>query len=41
MNFVLNIYRGEEIVDLVVDDLYVLRYKSIRGLVETGQINLI
>ncbi|XP_078161987.1 DNA replication protein-like protein isoform X2 [Carex rostrata] len=32
---------GEEIVDLVVDDLYVLRYKSIRGLVESGQINLI
>ncbi|KAJ3683234.1 hypothetical protein LUZ60_013461 [Juncus effusus] len=32
---------GDEIVDLVADDLYVLRYKSIKGLVENGQIDLI
>uniref|UniRef100_A0A0D3G341 DNA replication complex GINS protein SLD5 n=1 Tax=Oryza barthii TaxID=65489 RepID=A0A0D3G341_9ORYZ len=32
---------GEEVVDLVADDLYVLRYKSIKGLVESGQIDLI
>ncbi|KAG9452180.1 hypothetical protein H6P81_005084 [Aristolochia fimbriata] len=32
---------GEEIVDLVEDDLYVLRYKSIKALVETGQIDLV
>lgn len=32
---------GEEVVDLVADDLYVLRYKSIKGLVEAGRIDLI
>ncbi|XP_010914588.1 DNA replication complex GINS protein SLD5 isoform X2 [Elaeis guineensis] len=32
---------GDEIVDLVADDLYVLRYKSIRGLVESGRIDLV
>ncbi|XP_020113576.1 DNA replication complex GINS protein SLD5 [Ananas comosus] len=32
---------GDEIVDLVADDLYVLRYKSIKGLVESGQIDLV
>lgn len=32
---------GEEIVDLVADDLYVLRYKSIKPLVESSQIDLI
>ncbi|GJM94561.1 hypothetical protein PR202_ga11216 [Eleusine coracana subsp. coracana] len=32
---------GEEVVDLVADDLYVLRYKSIKGLVEGGRIDLI
>ncbi|KAK8954903.1 hypothetical protein KSP39_PZI002670 [Platanthera zijinensis] len=32
---------GEEIVDLVADDLYVLRYKSIRGLVDGGRIDLV
>ncbi|RWR82567.1 DNA replication complex GINS protein SLD5 [Cinnamomum micranthum f. kanehirae] len=32
---------GDEIVDLVADDLYVLRYKSIKGLVEGGQIDLV
>lgn len=32
---------GEEVVDLVADDLYVLRYKSIKGLVESGRIDLI
>jgi len=34
-------WRGEEVVDLVADDLYVLRYKSIKGLVEGGRIDLI
>ncbi|XP_008791696.2 DNA replication complex GINS protein SLD5 [Phoenix dactylifera] len=32
---------GDEIVDLVADDLYVLRYKSIKGLVEGGRIDLV
>lgn len=32
---------GDEIVDLVADDLYVLRYKSIKGLVESGRIDLV
>ncbi|KAM0948452.1 putative DNA replication complex GINS protein SLD5 [Dioscorea sansibarensis] len=32
---------GDEMVDLVADDLYVLRYKSIKGLVENGQIDLV
>jgi len=32
---------GEEVVDLVADDLYVLRYKSIKGLVESSRIDLI
>ncbi|XP_010259232.1 PREDICTED: DNA replication complex GINS protein SLD5 [Nelumbo nucifera] len=32
---------GDEIVDLVGDDLYVLRYKSIKALVERGQIDLV
>ncbi|WVZ96221.1 hypothetical protein U9M48_041888 [Paspalum notatum var. saurae] len=32
---------GEEVVDLVADDLYVLRYKSIKGLIESGRIDLI
>ncbi|XP_072974661.1 DNA replication complex GINS protein SLD5 isoform X2 [Typha angustifolia] len=32
---------GGEILDLVADDLYVLRYKSIKGLVESGQIDLV
>ncbi|RWV82749.1 hypothetical protein BHE74_00052387 [Ensete ventricosum] len=32
---------GDEIVDLVADDLYVIRYKSIKGLVEAGQIDLV
>ncbi|OVA16749.1 GINS complex [Macleaya cordata] len=32
---------GDEIVDLIADDLYVLRYKSIKALVETGQIDLV
>ncbi|XP_068639772.1 DNA replication complex GINS protein SLD5 [Aristolochia californica] len=32
---------GEDIIDLVADDLYVLRYKSIKSLVETGQIDLV
>ncbi|KAJ4969469.1 hypothetical protein NE237_016170 [Protea cynaroides] len=32
---------GDEIVDLVADDLYVLRYKSIKSLVESGQIDLV
>ncbi|CAA6668887.1 unnamed protein product [Spirodela intermedia] len=32
---------GDEIVDLVSDDLYVLRYKSIKGLVEGGRIDLV
>lgn len=34
-------WSGDEIVDLVSDDLYVLRYKSIKGLVEGGRIDLI
>ncbi|KAI3904708.1 hypothetical protein MKW98_014888 [Papaver atlanticum] len=32
---------GDEVVDLIADDLYVLRYKSIKPLVETGQIDLV
>jgi hypothetical protein len=28
-------------VDLVADDLYVLRYKSIKGLVESNRIDLV
>lgn len=32
---------GEEVVDLVADDLYVLRYKSVKGLREGGRIDLI
>jgi len=32
---------GDEIVDLVADDLYVLRYKSIKGLVEGNKIDLV
>ncbi|KAI0504231.1 hypothetical protein KFK09_015181 [Dendrobium nobile] len=32
---------GEEIVDLVADDLYVLRYNSIKGLVDGGRIDLV
>lgn len=32
---------GDEIVDLVADDLYVLRYKSIKGLVEGHKIDLV
>ncbi|KAK1280172.1 hypothetical protein QJS04_geneDACA004595 [Acorus gramineus] len=32
---------GDEIVDLVADDLYILRYKSIKGLVEGGRIDLV
>ncbi|XP_078436174.1 DNA replication protein-like protein [Wolffia australiana] len=32
---------GDEIVDLVSDDLYVLRYKSIKTLVEGGRIDLV
>ncbi|KAG0452302.1 hypothetical protein HPP92_025775 [Vanilla planifolia] len=32
---------GEEIVDLVAGDLYVLRYKSIKGLVEAGRVELV
>ncbi|CAN6468989.1 unnamed protein product [Victoria cruziana] len=32
---------GEEIVDLVADDLYILRYKSIKALVESGRIDLL
>ncbi|KAK1295286.1 hypothetical protein QJS10_CPA16g01678 [Acorus calamus] len=32
---------GDEIVDLVADDLYILRYKSIKGLVEAGRIDLV
>ncbi|KAJ3704578.1 hypothetical protein LUZ61_008283 [Rhynchospora tenuis] len=32
---------GDDIVDLVVDDLYVLRYKSVTALVRTGRIDLI
>ncbi|PKA62996.1 hypothetical protein AXF42_Ash007792 [Apostasia shenzhenica] len=32
---------GEEIVDLVADDLYVLRYNSIKGLVEAGRVDLV
>ncbi|XP_077220582.1 DNA replication protein-like protein [Tasmannia lanceolata] len=32
---------GAEIVDLVADDLYVVRYKSIKGLLENGRIDLV
>lgn len=32
---------GEEIVDLVADDLYVLRYKSVKTLIENGQIDIV
>lgn len=32
---------GDEIVDLVADDLYVLRYKSIKALVEGGRVDLV
>ncbi|KAI3993997.1 hypothetical protein MKX01_003010 [Papaver californicum] len=32
---------GDEVVDLIADDLYVLRYKSIKPLVEMGQIDLV
>ncbi|KAJ1688573.1 hypothetical protein LUZ63_019963 [Rhynchospora breviuscula] len=32
---------GDDILDLVVDDLYVLRYNSIRALVQSRQIHLI
>ncbi|KAI3907179.1 hypothetical protein MKW92_039547 [Papaver armeniacum] len=32
---------GDEVVDLIADDLYVLRYKSIKPLVETRQIDLV
>ncbi|XP_042516644.1 DNA replication complex GINS protein SLD5-like [Macadamia integrifolia] len=32
---------GDEIVDLVADDLYVLRYKSIKALIESEQIDLV
>ncbi|XP_074561640.1 DNA replication complex GINS protein SLD5 [Curcuma longa] len=32
---------GDEIIDLVADDLNVVRYKSIKGLVEAGQIDLV
>ncbi|KAL2921117.1 DNA replication complex GINS protein SLD5 [Bienertia sinuspersici] len=32
---------ADEIVDLVADDLYVLRYKSIKPFVENGQIDLV
>ncbi|KAI3867894.1 hypothetical protein MKX03_021301 [Papaver bracteatum] len=32
---------GDEVVDLIADDLYVLRYKSIKPLVETGKIDLV
>ncbi|KAJ4730431.1 DNA replication complex GINS protein SLD5 [Rhynchospora pubera] len=32
---------GDDIVDLVVDDLYVLRYNSIRALVQSRRIHLI
>lgn len=32
---------GDEIVDLVAGDLYVLRYKSIKPFIENGQIDLV
>ncbi|KAL8166755.1 hypothetical protein V2J09_008254 [Rumex salicifolius] len=32
---------GDEIVDLVEDDLYVLRYKSVKPFLENGQIDLV
>ncbi|KAF9594638.1 hypothetical protein IFM89_034260 [Coptis chinensis] len=32
---------GDEIVDLVADDLYVLRYKSVKPLIENGQIDIV
>ncbi|WOL16179.1 hypothetical protein Cni_G24961 [Canna indica] len=32
---------GDDIVDLVADDLYVIRYKSIKGLVDASQIDLV
>ncbi|KAF9594635.1 hypothetical protein IFM89_034257 [Coptis chinensis] len=32
---------GDEIVDLVADDLYVLRYKSVKPLIENGQIDVV
>ncbi|KAJ6839685.1 DNA replication complex GINS protein SLD5 [Iris pallida] len=32
---------GKETIDLLANDLYVLRYKSIKGLVEGGQIDLV
>ncbi|PIA27801.1 hypothetical protein AQUCO_07500016v1 [Aquilegia coerulea] len=32
---------GEEFEDLVADDLYVLRYKSVKPLIENGQIDIV
>lgn len=33
--------KGEDMVNLVADDLYILRYKPIKRLVETAQIDLV
>ncbi|MCL7048045.1 hypothetical protein MKW94_006948 [Papaver nudicaule] len=33
--------RGDEVVDLNADDLHVIRYKSIKPLVETGKMDLV
>lgn len=33
--------KGEDMVNLVADDLYILRYRPIKGLLETAQIDLV
>lgn len=32
---------SKEVVDLVADDLYILRYNSVKPLIESGQIDLV
>lgn len=33
--------RGDETVDLMPDDLYILRYRPVKGLLESDRIELV